>query len=52
MKRKLFSIITALALCLGVLPGTVQAANKTLTKPLDFTNIGEGEGQTPAEGPG
>ena len=50
--RKLFSILTALALCLSLCPVTALAANETLTKPLDFTNVGDGEGQTPASGDG
>ncbi|MCI8477078.1 MAG: S-layer homology domain-containing protein [Oscillospiraceae bacterium] len=52
MKRRIRSIITALALCLSLLPAPARAVDETLTRPLDFTNIGEGEGQTPAEGPG
>ena len=60
MKRRILSIITALALCLGVLPGAAQAADEdasiygaaSYTTRLDFTNVGDAEGQTPAEGPG
>ena len=50
--RKLFSILTALALCLSLFPVPALAAGTTLTKPLDFTNVGTDEGQTPAKGPG
>jgi hypothetical protein len=60
MKRRILSIITVLALCLGVLPGAAQAADEdapiygaaSYTTRLDFTNVGNAEGQTPAEGPG
>ncbi|MEY8389158.1 hypothetical protein AALC17_18110 [Oscillospiraceae bacterium 38-13] len=60
MIRRILSIITVLALCLGVLPGAAQAADDdasiygaaSYTTRLDFTNVGNEEGQTPAEGPG
>lgn len=49
--KKILSIALALCLCLGALPMGAQAA-ETITTPLDFTNVGDGEGETPAEGPG
>jgi len=54
MKQKILSIITALDLCLGLLPGTAWAAENghTINKRLDFNNVGTGEGQTPASGEG
>lgn len=51
MKRRIISIVMALALCLGLLPAPARAAASYTTR-LDFTNVGDGEGQTPASGDG
>ena len=50
--KKLLSILLALLLCLGMCPPAAPGANETLTTTLNFTNVGEGEGQTHAQGPG
>ncbi len=50
--KKLLSILLALLLCLGMCPPAALGANETLTTTLNFTNVGEGEGQTHAQGPG
>lgn len=52
MKYRILSILMALALCLSLFPAPARAAGTTLTKPLDFTNVGDGDGQTPASGDG
>lgn len=50
--KKLLSILLALLLCLEMCPPAALGADETLTATLDFTNVGEGEGQTHAQGPG
>ncbi len=50
--KKALSILLALLLCLGMCPPAALGANETLTTTLNFTNVGEGEGQTHAQGPG
>ncbi len=50
--KKALSILLALLLCLGMCPPAALGANETLAATLDFTNVGEGEGQTRAQGPG
>lgn len=50
--RKFISIILVLALCVGLFPTGAWAATVNYTIRLDFTNVGDAEGQTHAEGPG
>ena len=52
MKKRILSVVLALALCAGLLPAPARAAGTALTAPLDFTNVGDADGQTPASGDG
>lgn len=59
MKKRSLSVLTALALCLSLLSGAALAAGPEagggtvpITTPLNFTDVGSGDGQTPAQGAG
>lgn len=53
MKKRILAILLSLCLFVGLLPTMALAAeNREITTPLDFSNVGDGDGQTPSSGSG